>query len=78
MNLNYVFLILIFFRNVREEKAKLIKKEELGLGKDKRMTKYLKVNSLNSPCFHSLPHMCTDILKIILNIYGHLYPQWIY
>lgn len=57
------------------------RKKKQGSFRKKRQKndkKIIKCNCLNSPCFHALPHMCRGILKIIQNIYGHLYPHWIY
>lgn len=43
--------------------------------KSQKHEKNLKSNRLKSLCYHSLSPMRTNILKIILNKYGHLHPS---
>lgn len=57
-----------YIMNVRE-------KSKVNEKKRQKHEKNLKSNSLKSLCSHSLSHMCKNILKIILNKYGHLHPS---
>lgn len=57
-----------YIMNVRE-------KSKVNEEKETKAWNNLKSNSLKSLCYHSLSHMCTNILKIILNKYGHLHPS---